>query len=93
MSDSVGARFTGNGDVLAFAYNNDVPVNGIGFGRAAGGETGPVGPTIAGLIDSGHTPKLEDGMVIEEGAIPSALRADPAGAAGDGRRQVRRGHR
>jgi len=32
---------TGNGDVLAFAYNNDVAVNGIGVGgRGGAGETG-----------------------------------------------------
>ncbi len=73
VSDQVGERFTGNGDVLAFAYNNDVPVNGIGVGEPPAVETGPVGPCITGLIDLRDTPKLEDGMVIEEGSIPSAL--------------------
>ena len=73
VSDQLGERFTGNGDVLAFAYNNDVPVNGIGVGEPPVAETGPVGPCITGLIDLRDTPKLEDGMVIEEGSIPSAL--------------------
>ncbi len=73
VSDQVGERFTGNGDVLAFAYNNDVPVNGIGVGEPPAADTGPVGPCITGLIDLRDTAKLEDGMVIEEGSIPSAL--------------------
>ena len=33
----------------------------------------PVGPCITGLIDLRSTPELEDGMVIEEGSLPSAL--------------------
>ncbi len=73
VSDQLGERFTGNGDVLAFAFNNDVPVNGIGVGSPASIETGPVGPCISGVIDLRDTEKLEDGMVIEEGSIPSAL--------------------
>jgi cholesterol oxidase len=68
-----GERFTGNGDVLAFAFNNDVPVNGIGVGEPPVADTGPVGPCITGLIDLRNTDKLEDGMVIEEGSIPSSL--------------------
>lgn len=73
VSDQVGERFTGNGDVLAFAFNNDVPVNGIGVGAPPIADTAPVGPCISGLIDLRDTDKLEDGMVIEEGSIPSAL--------------------
>jgi cholesterol oxidase len=73
VSDQLGERFTGNGDVLAFAFNNDVPVNGIGVGEPPVADTGPVGPCISGLIDLRNTEKLEDGMVIEEGSIPSSL--------------------
>jgi cholesterol oxidase len=73
VSDQVGERFTGNGDVLAFGFNNDVPINGIGVGEPPAAETGPVGPCITGLIDLRDTAKLADGMVIEEGSIPSAL--------------------
>lgn len=73
VSEHLGERFTGNGDVLAFAYNNNAPVNGIGVGEPPVVDTGPVGPCIAGLIDLRDTERLEDGMVIEEGAIPSGL--------------------
>jgi cholesterol oxidase len=85
LSPALGSRFSGNGDVLAFGYNNDAPIDGIGFGWRAAGykwdapgeEARPVGPTIAGLIDlraAGEgAANVEHGMVIEEGAIPGAL--------------------
>ena len=73
LSEQLGNRFTGNGDVLAFAYNNDVPINGIGFGHPPRVDIPPVGPCISGLIDLRGTDRLEDGMVIEEGSIPSSL--------------------
>jgi cholesterol oxidase len=73
VSQHLGERFTGNGDVLAFGYNNNVPVNGIGVGDPPTADVDPVGPCITGLIDLRNTARLEDGMVIEEGSIPSGL--------------------
>jgi len=73
VSERVGERFTGNGDVLAFAYNCDVPVNGVGYGTLHADGKEPVGPTITGIIDLRNQPVLDEGMVIEEGAIPSGL--------------------
>ena len=73
VSDELGTRFTGNGDVLAFAYNVDQPVNGIGFGDRNVGEVPPVGPCIAGIIDLRSQPELDHGMVIEEGVVPGAV--------------------
>jgi len=73
LSDRVGARFTGNGDVLGFSYNCDVPVNGVGFGTLHADGKEPVGPTITGIIDLRNQPILDEGMVIEEGAVPSGL--------------------
>lgn len=73
LSDMLGKRFTGNGDVLAFGYNNDVPIDGVGFGEPPKVETPPVGPCITGVIDMRDTDKVTDGMVIEEGSLPSAL--------------------
>jgi cholesterol oxidase len=70
-SDRVGAGFTGNGDVLGFAYNADMPIGGVGVGSARG-KTGP-GPCITGIIDFRGAERLEDTMVIEEGVIPSSL--------------------
>ncbi|MGB6165025.1 MAG: alpha/beta fold hydrolase [Pseudonocardiaceae bacterium] len=73
LSDQVGMRLTGNGDVIAFSYNSDQEVNGIGWGHRSGGEVGPVGPCITGIIDNRDQPDLEHGMVIEEASIPGAL--------------------
>jgi cholesterol oxidase len=73
LSQRLGEGFTGNGDVLAFGFDNDVPVNGIGVGQPPQAETGPVGPCITGLIDLRATPDFKDGMVIEEGSLPSPL--------------------
>ncbi|MCP3138807.1 GMC family oxidoreductase N-terminal domain-containing protein [Pyxidicoccus xibeiensis] len=73
LSDRLGHRFSNNGDVMAFGYNTDVPVNGVGFGTHPPGSREPVGPTISGIIDDRATPRQEDGMIIENGAIPGAL--------------------
>jgi cholesterol oxidase len=73
LSDVVGHRFTGNGDVLGFGYNCDRPINAVGFGDHAVGELPPVGPCIAGIVDLREQPVLEDGMVIEEGVVPGGL--------------------
>lgn len=73
LSDRIGHRFSGNGDVLAFTYNSDQPIRGVGWGRRAPDSTRPVGPCISGVIDLRGTETLADGMVIQEGVIPGAL--------------------
>lgn len=72
LSDQLGRHFSGNGDVGGASYNSDVPVNAVGLGPRAG-KRRPVGPTITGAIDLRQTPNLEDGMIIEEGAIFSPV--------------------
>ncbi|MGH8573409.1 MAG: GMC oxidoreductase, partial [Gammaproteobacteria bacterium] len=71
LSGQVGQRLTGNGDVVAFSYNSDHEVDGVGWGHRDG--LGPVGPCITGFIDSRAQPDLDQGMVIEEGSIPAVL--------------------
>ncbi|MCA1709233.1 MAG: GMC family oxidoreductase N-terminal domain-containing protein, partial [Actinobacteria bacterium] len=73
LSERVGLRMTGNGDVLAFSYNSDHEVNGVGWGHRDNGEIEPVGPCITGVIDNRDQSDLEQGTVIEEGSIPGAL--------------------
>lgn len=73
LSDQLGHHFTGNGDVLGFSYNADEEIDGVGWGSHPPGELPPVGPTITGIIDRRHEPQLDDGVVIEEGAIPGVL--------------------
>ncbi|MBH8554506.1 GMC family oxidoreductase [Nostocaceae cyanobacterium CENA357] len=73
LSNQLGHNFTGNGDVLAFGYNTEQKINGVGFGNRPLDE--PVGPCISGIIDMREQPRLDNGMVIEEGSIPGALAA------------------
>lgn len=74
LSNRVGENFTGNGDVLAFAYNCDEEINGIGFGHRPPVDKGKVrqkvGPCITGIIDlRARERRLSEGFVIEEGTI------------------------
>jgi cholesterol oxidase len=73
LSHRLGQRFTGNGDFLAFGYNNDAPVNGVGFGRYPVEGREPVGPCITTAIDGRAGASLEDGMIIEEGSLPGPV--------------------
>ncbi|MCL4267498.1 MAG: GMC family oxidoreductase N-terminal domain-containing protein [Anaerolineae bacterium] len=72
LSDQLGCHFSGNGDVGGAAYNADVVVNAVGRGPNAD-KRPPVGPTITGAIDLRDTPNLDDGLIIEEGAIFSPV--------------------
>ncbi len=74
LSDCLGRRFTGNGDILAFGFDLDLRVNGIGWGTERGDARDPVGPCITGLVDCRSPARpLETGFVIEEGSIPGAM--------------------
>ncbi len=73
LSSCLGQKFSGNGDVLAFGYNCDREINGIGFGDHPPVNREPVGPCITGVIDERANGTIEEAMVIEEGSIPGAL--------------------
>ncbi len=75
VSTMLGKRFTGNGDVLGFGYNNDQKINGIGLGKKVeSGKIHEVGPCITSVVDLRHKDQLEDGMTLEEGSIPAPIR-------------------
>jgi len=80
LSPMLGKRMTGNGDVLAFGYNNDMPINGIGLGEKAKKEINNVGPCITSVIDMREREVLENGMTLEEGTVPGPIRGIMAGA-------------
>jgi len=73
LSSKLGERFSGNGDVLGFAYNNDTTVNMVGFGNRPPHTMDPVGPTITSVIDLRDQPDWKDGIVIEEGGVAGAI--------------------
>lgn len=75
MSPLVGQKISGNGDMLSFGYNTNRIINGVGSEKCPS-TLGPCGPTITGIIDKrGDQTSLnvENGYVIQEGAIPEAL--------------------
>ena len=88
LSARLGQHFSGNGDVLAFGYNNHGPADaklrkdkwgfnnlyGIGRGDNVLKAEELPGPCITGIIDLRKTAqRVEDGLVIEEGVIPGTL--------------------
>ncbi|SDK98720.1 cholesterol oxidase [Catalinimonas alkaloidigena] len=74
VSPRLGESFTGNGDFLGFAFNNDIAINGVGTGLKEVNDADRCGPCITGIIDLRKAPAQQvEGMVIEEGVIPSAL--------------------
>lgn len=73
-SERVGERFSGNGDVLGFAYNCDQEINGIGKGTREPDPDNPVGPCITSVIDTrAASDDYKEGMSIEEGVMPGAV--------------------
>lgn len=89
LSRQLGKRFSGNGDVLGFAYNCDQQVNGVGFGDRPVGASQPVGPCITSVIDNrDRNEPLERGLIMEEGAVPGGLAPVLAGAFGFAARVV-----
>ncbi|MFN2511349.1 MAG: GMC family oxidoreductase N-terminal domain-containing protein [Pyrinomonadaceae bacterium] len=75
LSSRVGENFSGNGDVLAFGYNCDEEINGVGFGHRSPDGRQKVGPCITGVIDMRKQAQLSDSMVLQEGSIAGAFAA------------------
>ena len=74
LSDTLGSRFTGNGDALGFSYHGEDVVNSVGLdtGMFEKVKENSPGPTITSVIDLRSLPgaPLSDGMVIEDGTPP-----------------------
>ncbi|MBI0397850.1 GMC family oxidoreductase N-terminal domain-containing protein [Cyclobacterium marinum] len=75
VSQRLGMRFTGNGDVLGFGYNNDERINGIGLGKKGTDQIANVGPCITSIIDLREREDLASGMTLEEGTVPGPIRS------------------
>ena len=76
VSPLLGQRLSGNGDLLAFAYNCDRAVNTVGSEAYTNTQIQRCGPTVTACMDMRgleETQNVRDGFVIQEGAIPSAL--------------------
>ncbi len=82
FSPTLGHRVSSNGDLIAAAYDSRVDANCVGDEQRDSQGVAPenrVGPAITGMVDlrpkdeRGAAP-LDDGMVIQDLAVPGALR-------------------
>ncbi|KAF2848065.1 FAD/NAD(P)-binding domain-containing protein [Plenodomus tracheiphilus IPT5] len=75
-SPLLGQRISGNGDLLAFAWNTNRAVNSIGRESPSDSKSERCGPVITGCIDLRDTEAASNvryGYVIQDGAVPQAL--------------------
>ena len=73
LSEKLGARFSANGDIVAFGYGSKLPSNAIGVGHPAKIEGAVIGAAVSGQIDITDAANLANELHIQEGAMPSAL--------------------
>jgi cholesterol oxidase len=103
LSSALGTRFSGNGDVLRFAYDTSSRIDGISANvRGSSQQHPPIGPCITSAIDLRNSNDVDEGLLIEEGSVPRALAhllglplavAADAGALHDDVRLMGFGHR
>jgi cholesterol oxidase len=73
VSGRLGDRFSANGDIIAFGYGAKIPVNAVGVGHPKKVEGLDVGASVSGQIEIVDPGDLDKSMIIQEGAMPSAL--------------------
>jgi cholesterol oxidase len=73
LSNALGTRFSGNGDMIGLTYNAEEPINGIGLGSRSVRGREPVGPCSTVFIDHRNQPNISEGKVIMDSAIPGAF--------------------
>lgn len=75
MPDTIGTRFSGNGDFFGIAYNNDVQTDIMGFGNHLDDPVRSAvkaGPTIVGVIRYNRSKPLDQQMTFEDLSAPRA---------------------
>jgi cholesterol oxidase len=76
LPDTIGTKFSGNGDFFGIAYNNDVRTDILGFGNHLldDPERSAVkaGPTIVGVIRCNLSKPLDQQMTFEDLSVPRA---------------------
>ena len=73
VSDRLGARFSANGDIIAFGYGAKIPVNAIGVGHPPKVADIEVGACVSGQIEIVDVADVAKSLTIQEGVLPSAL--------------------
>ncbi|MBU2531510.1 MAG: GMC family oxidoreductase N-terminal domain-containing protein [Alphaproteobacteria bacterium] len=73
LSDRIGHRFSANGDIIAFGYDANVPVNAIGVGAPIKDGLSPVGASVSAQLEIHDAEDLNNSMCVQEGVLPSSL--------------------
>ena len=73
VSDQLGEGFSGNGDIIAFGMGAKERIHAIGVGHPRRFDGPPVGAAVSGQIEIVDEHALENGMVLQEGVLPSAM--------------------
>jgi cholesterol oxidase len=73
VSDRLGARFSANGDIIAFGYGAKTPVNAVGVGYPSKVDGLEIGASVSGQIEIRDAETLAHELNVQEGAMPSAL--------------------
>ncbi len=73
ISARAGHGFSANGDIIAFGYGANIPVNAVGVGHPKKIEGHEVGAAVSGQIEIVDPERLENSMTIQEGVLPSAF--------------------
>lgn len=73
LSDRLGQGFSGNGDIIAFGYGARLPVRSVGVGHPSKVEGMEIGAAVTGQIEIEDTDDFTRSLIVQEGAIPSAL--------------------
>jgi cholesterol oxidase len=72
-SETVGQRFSANGDIIAFGYDADVPVQAVGVGHPMKDGLAPVGAAVSAQREIEDDTTLENELCVQEGVLPSSL--------------------
>ena len=73
LSNCLGARVSANGATIAFAWDGERTIDGVGCNPGNPVDGRPVGPAATGIADARPGTGLEDGVVLFDAAIPGAL--------------------
>ncbi|MFT5507502.1 MAG: cholesterol oxidase [Hyphomicrobiaceae bacterium] len=73
LSDRLGKRFSANGDIIAFGYDTNVPVNAVGVGNPIKDGLSPVGASVSAQLEIHDPDNLDNGLCVQEGVLPSSL--------------------
>jgi cholesterol oxidase len=72
-SETVGQRFSANGDIIAFGYDANVPVQAVGVGHPTKDGLAPVGAAVSAQLEIEDDTTLENELCVQEGVLPSSL--------------------